>query len=561
MNRTCTQCSADFRITDDDLAFYDKSAPVIAGKKYPYPPPVLCSTCRLQRRLAHINESKLYRRTSAKSGKEIVSIFSPDKPFVVYEPKEWWGDDWDAMDHGKPVDLKSSLTGQFQGLFKKVPLQALYVDSNENSDYVNYSGWDKNCYLCFCTDYSQDCQYCHSTYYAKNVVDCLAALSCELCYECVSCKGCYSLAFAQNCMNCSDGAFLFDCLGCKNCFGCTGLRQKEYCFFNEQLTKEEYAKRVAAVGCSSASTVTHMREKLSALALRLPRRCYSGQQNENITGNVLLNCRNVRECFDSTDLEDCKYCNSMRGAKDCYDVSHWGHPGELCYECMGIGEGVMQLSSCSCCWNGCSNLHFCFSCLSCQDCFLSVGLQKKCYCILNKQYTKDEYEALVPKIIERMIADGEWGQFFPVAQSPFGYNETVAQEYFPLTKQEVLKRGWKWCNYEAPPPAVEKVIKAGDLPDSVTDVPDDVLNWAMTCAATGKLFKINKQELEFYRRMKLPLPRLHPEERHKRRMALRNPRRLWERTCAKCSDPIVTSYAPDRPEVVVCERCYLETVY
>jgi hypothetical protein len=34
--------------------------------------------------------------------------------------------------------------------------------------------------------------------------------------------------------------------------------------------------------------------------------------------------------------------------------------------------------------------------------FGCIGLRGKEYCILNKQYTKEEYEALVPKIIEKM---------------------------------------------------------------------------------------------------------------------------------------------------------------
>ena len=58
--------------------------------------------------------------------------------------------------------------------------------------------------------------------------------------------------------------------------------------------------------------------------------------------------------------------------------------------------------------------------------------------------------------------------------------------------------------------------------------------------------------------MNLPIPHLHPDERHKDRMALRNPRKLWKRTCDKCVKEIETSYAPDRPEKVYCEECYLK---
>ena len=43
-----------------------------------------------------------------------------------------------------------------------------------------------------------------------------------------------------------------------------------------------------------------------------------------------------------------------------------------------------------------------------------------------------------------MRASGEWGEFFPIEISPFGYNETVAQEYFPLSKDDCGEQGWAW---------------------------------------------------------------------------------------------------------------------
>ena len=198
---------------------------------------------------------------------------------------------------------------------------------------------------------------------------------------------------------------------------------------------------------------------------------------------------------------------------------------------------------------------------TCNDCFGCVGLKHKQHCILNKQYTKEEYEALVPKIIAEMRADGEWGEFFPVTMSPFAYNETVAQEYFPLTKEEVLNRGWKWRDEVDETPKVAKIIPAEQLPDSIDDIPDDILNWAIECEATKRPYKIIRQELEFYRKMRLPVPHLHPDERHKRRMAMRNPRKLWKRPCMKCGREMETTYAPERKEIVYCESCYLAEVY
>jgi len=40
-----------------------------------------------------------------------------------------------------------------------------------------------------------------------------------------------------------------------------------------------------------------------------------------------------------------------------------------------------------------------------------------------------------------MIETGEWGEFFHPSLSPFGYNETVAQEYYPLQNVQNVQKG------------------------------------------------------------------------------------------------------------------------
>jgi hypothetical protein len=180
---------------------------------------------------------------------------------------------------------------------------------------------------------------------------------------------------------------------------------------------------------------------------------------------------------------------------------------------------------------------------------------------LNKQYTKDEYETLVTKIIESMHTHDEWGEYLPVSISPFAYNETIAQEYFPLTREEVLKKGWRWREETDEVTKVSKVISAENLPVRIEEIPDDILNWPIECEVTKRPFQIIKQELDFYRRMKLPIPHVHSDERHRQRMARRNPFKLWKRSCMKCGKPMETTYPPERPEIVECEECYLKEVY
>jgi len=119
----------------------------------------------------------------------------------------------------------------------------------------------------------------------------------------------------------------------------------------------------------------------------------------------------------------------------------------------------------------------------------------------------------------------------------------------------------KWSGYESPFPKVEKTIPADKLPDNIADIPDDILAWAIICEVTGKPFRIIPQELAFYRKHSISIPRRHPDQRHADRISLRNPRKLFDRKCDSCSDTMQSSYAPDTSQKVYCETCYNKQSY
>lgn len=190
------------------------------------------------------------------------------------------------------------------------------------------------------------------------------------------------------------------------------------------------------------------------------------------------------------------------------------------------------------------------------DLFGCCNLKKAQYCILNKQYSKKDYFDLRARIVKHMEKTGEWGEFFPMKYSPFAYNETVAHDYFPMTHEEVLSQGLKWIEEE------KKDIKTGEkFPDSIHDVSDDILNKSFVCEKTGRPFKINDIELKFYKRMGIPVPHFAQETRNEMRLSMQNPHKTWKRKCMKCGDDIKTSYAPERKEIVYCEKCYMEEIY
>ena len=541
-----------------DLQFYEDIAPTFAGKKYEIPPPNICPSCRYQKRLVLRNERKLYVRKCDLTDKEVVSIYHPENEYKAYAQDEWWKDTWDVMEYGREFDFSRPFFKQFLEMKRQVPRPALTNHRSVNSEYTNQSQDNKNSYMLTSSNHCEDCLYGHWVQDAcKDNVDCLLVERSELCYECVNIMECYNSRYLQSCSNCSDCFFCYDCKGCDSCIGCCGLQNKKYHIFNEPVSKEEF-EVYRDENFKNRTDVEKVRSEFLEKLQQFQHKFYFGFNNENSSGDYIQNTKNAFSCFNCRHVEDISHCQDSWREKMCMDMTETCDD-VACYEQHGsaCNNNCLFVSQV---WD-CHDMLYCDLCFSSNNCFGCVGLNHKEYCIFNKQYDKEEYDQLVAKMIGHMRETGEWGEFFPRNLSTFGYNESVAQEYFPLTKDQALSQGYFWSDYEAPQPAVEKVIEASQLPENIEDIPDDILNWAIKCEVTQKPFRIIKQELDFYRKQNIPIPRKHPDQRHQERMELRNPRKLWDRTCDKCGKGIQSTYNSDRKETVYCGECYLKETY
>ena len=545
MKKTCAVSGIEFEITDKDSEYY---------KKLGVPEPTLCPRERVRRRMAIRNERNLYKRTCDATGDAILSMYHPDTPYKVYTKDYWISDKWDAEKYGRDIDWNKPFFEQFHELQKAVPRANLAIFiNNENSEYCNFVGDIKNCYLCFGSIFIEDCMY-GNPYYSKNCVDCFLIRKSELCYECIDCEELYNCLYLQDCYQCNDCFFGYDLKGCRNCVGCVGLRKKQYYIFNQAYSREDYEKFIKTFSFCDKEKVDFVRGKIEELKLAHPRLSAVILSCENVSGNYIFNSKNCFDCFQISQNEDCAYNIQTTTSKDCYDMNYT-EENELCYEYLGNYRNYKALFSSI--PYGCSEIYYCDYVTNCKNCFGCVEMRNKEYCILNKQYTAEEYKELVPRLIKLMSDHKEWGEFFSVKYSPFAYNESVANDYFPLTKEEVLKRGYRWREDDK-----TEFKPATYVPDNdIGKVPDSICNEILACEVSGRNYRITPAELKFYRRMKLPVPRLHFIERHKSRLAKRLPYELFDRKCEKCGIEIKTAYSPNRSEKVYCEKCYLETVY
>jgi len=570
-NRVCQNCKKDFIIEPDDFSFYEKMK---------VPPPTFCPECRLIRRFARRNEKALYHRVCEKCGEKIISVFEEESGVHVYCSKCWASDSLDSMLHGVDFDSSLIFLKQLDGLFHKVPIMNLFTlyTTMVNSDYTNMVSWLKNCYMVTYSDYGENLIYGSFVNHSRDSVDNLMGKEIELCYETINCSNCYRCFYSVDCESCSDVWFSRNCTGCNNCFGCINLRNKSYYIFNQPYNKEEYEIKIKEYTPLCHKTINEIKSLNKELLLNSPQKYIHGWRNVDSYGDYLNDTKNAKRCFIGFNIEDSKFCSFVTGKMtDTYDFVNFGESSSLMYEVLQGGNQSSNNRMCQWAITNCRNLEYCLFCENSHDLFGCVGLKKQQYCILNKQYTKEEYFLLREKIIKNMnempYVDKmgniyKYGEFFPIEESPFAYNDTTAQEFFPLNKEEALKQGYKWHDKEARKYNID--IKNEDIPLYIINVDDDILGKVIECSHKGdcnhqctEAFKIVPEELSFYKRMGLPLPHLCPNCRHYERLSQRNPMKLWHRSCMKqgCENEFETSYSPDRPEIVYCEKCYQQEVY
>ena len=542
----CQGCKRPFHIQPEDREFY---------QHIEVPSPTFCAECRLKRRLAFRNERSLYKRICALCNSSVISMYSPDKDFMVLCPDCFYSDRWDPMSYGRPYDAQKNFFEQWLSLNETIPHLSLLQTNSTNSPWVNYELDAKNCYLNIGGHLNEDSAYNQYALKSRDCFDNYWVHQGEFCYESTLCERAYKVWFSTLCFDCRDTYFSFDCRNCSNVIGCSGLRYKQYYIFNKPVTKEEYERTLKEMNFGSYEALQQVRNKTHELWKSAPQRGVFIEQSVNSTGHIIRECKNCQECFFVDRSEDFKnglLCIQVRDSMDVTSV--W--QGELLYEFMGGAEHLANICFSTGILRSSTNIEYSHLLSNCHHCFGCINLRDKSYCIFNRQYDRDEYFHLVAKIrnhmsdmpfIDRNGAVYKYGEFFPYELSPFEYHETVAQEYFPAEKIPVAEQSYAFTDYQ--------------IPDDIEDVEDDILEQILKCEVSGKAYRIIPLELVFYRRFELPVPRRAPFERHRHRLGfVSNHRQSYIRKCSKCFQDTASVYLKSEFSRIYCEKCYAKQV-
>lgn len=559
--KTCKQCGKLVPLNDQSRAILAKMS---------LPEPALCDSCSMQQLMSFRNERTFYSSKCQKCEKTIIGMYPSNTPYIVWCRDCWWSDTWDAKEFGLEYKGPETFFEQMKELQRKVPREGLVSLNTENCDYSNHIRDSKDCYMCVgIADGSEKLFYCYGCVSQKFSSDVVWGKNSELVYNSIFAYQSYNCSYVIQAEGCTDCHYCFDIKNSTDCMFSSGLRNKQYVFRNKQLTKEAYEAEIAKINFGSYKEREEHRKEFQNVINNAIHKFSNQTNSQNSTGENIHNSANTQRTYGGFDNEDIFNGANVLNAKNIvYGFAVGTQPVEWGY-LISVTKGGMNVV-------GCSNtvfsndIFYCENVVSSSDCIGCIGLNKKSYCILNKQYSEEDYKKIKAELLSYWKNNGQLSEFLPKELSCFGYNETPAQDFYPLTKEQAIRWGYKWQD-NMPTTHGKETITAAHIPDDIVNMNESICNEVLACKTCGRNYKIIKPELALYKQLHAPVPRECFDCRHKERVQRMGGRTLHDRSCSctsldhghaqSCPNKFESIYQPGKaPAKVFCESCYQKEV-
>jgi hypothetical protein len=547
LSKICTDCKQEFIIDEGDLTLYEK-----VGLKVPHQ----CFQCRSRHSMSFAIFGKFRKGVSDLSDESFITVSPLHPRHPIYTAHEWYSDAWDATSFGQVYDSSRSFFEQFKELQEKIPRPHQEGKNNVNCDWCS-DVWDsKHSSL---SRHIVKCENVHCSYRVVESKDCrdaVVSFNIEDCYDCLFCFNSFNLNYSENSRDCIDSSFLFDCRNCQNCFMSWDLRNKQYYIRNKEYTKETYEAEIKKINLGSWSTIQELKKEFNDIVKKeaIHRENFN-IKTTNSVGNYLNGCDNCINVFTWSDSQNCRNCIRGLYSKDCIDqtitwnVENSGNNGSVDggYQ---IKHSMYSNARYSEYLDLCEDVEYCFGC---------IGLRKKKYCILNRQYTKEAYETLRTQIISDMERRGEYGEFFPANLAICEQNFSENVIYFPdMDKEKVTKNGGYWSDEDL---SSTDGISSLELPDNIAGTPEAISAQALICPKTHYRFNISSGEYEFHKRKNFALPRYHFDFRVIESAKKTAVTTAYPYKCFYCKKDIMAYYPPEWGyQKIACEDCYKQNI-
>lgn len=497
-----------------------------------------------------------YKRKCDKTEKDIISIFSPDCPYPVWDRDEWFKF---ANPPYTDIDFSQSFFPQAQKLFYQCPIPHIFHFQCENCAYADDWYESRDCYLCHGGTSAEGLRYCaRMNNGCKDSIYCTSCVSSQWCYDCTNCENAYYCVHCLDVRNSRNCMMSFDCRNCQDCLFCFNLRGKQYCVGNRELTKEQYESERAKWKLETRTwyqkAQTYFAKMMHEIAWL---RSTYVELSEETTWNYVQHMKDCEMCFMELDHENCchglwsgwgvKHICEGLGTYGC----HGGYKVTMPIKCFEIRFSFMCFE--------CRFSDYLAYCVGCENCIGCAWLHKKNYCIFNKPYSKQEFAELQKRLIDHMKSTGEWGQFFPGDFAPNVYEDSLSAAFWPLTR-DMPNISW-FRMLQNPHVKLDSYLSSDTISESSFEADEWVTKQIYWDKIARKPFTILSQDINFCRTLFVPLPDTHYIRRILHNLSwMPFNGELRTTKCAKSGKEIQTSWPAEYDGRILSEEEYLRVV-
>ena len=428
-------------------------------------------------------------------------------------------EDFEASRDNLPyIDISDNFFDDFEKLFKKISLPwRLQFSALENSHFSSTAKNAKNNYLSYNISNTEDVGYSISVKSnSKYVFNSTMVVDwCDSVYNSHAVFNGFKIFYSKYIHNSNNIWLSTNLMNCSECIFCDNLENKSYYIANKQYTKEEYKKKKQEILSKKDNFDTWFR-KINAKWINFGSKDVTGDgvinSNDVTNGSITYNITDGNNVYMSWEDEDNRYI---------YDSMFiWSWWWNHYYSSMDLA--VCENIYCTILAVHSSNIYYSYFLENCSFCIWCIGLKNKSYCILNKQYTKEEWEILADKIFSQMHSEWILWDFFPGSINPFYFNDTIAWMLWDFTKQEVEEKWYLWRDEEIKVdiPASSDIITIKELGEYQWyenwewQINPGILQKVIK-DENGNYYKIIQMEYDFLVKHSIPLPILHWLDRMK----------------------------------------------
>ncbi len=427
-----------------------------------------------------------------------VSVF-PDTDRI------WWVVDIEEFsrlrDNLPCYEYTGNFFGDLASLQKITPLPCVrQYGTYSNSIYSDTNANVENCFLVRCSTWCKNIGY---SFVVKKTSDVWNSVKIQNgegnIYASYSVDNWSNIFYSRCIENSSNIWFSSNLTNCYECILSDNLENKSYVIKNIAYSQEDYL--------SKKKEILDLKSHFPYFCSRVTWTKYKNINSENIEniigGTHILNGRNGIIVWSPIGTRNIYDALGTWTLWDYYACADSGVNSEYIYCSVAIVQSSRIFYS-----QFLENCSFCIGC---------IWLKNKSYCILNKQYSKEEWEVKVCEIFASMEADGTLGSFFPASMCPFYFNDTLAYLIDDtFTKEEVEAEWYLWR---------DEPIKV-DIPEWLEIVNSSELDrfqgfreekWHIDPSILKKgivderwnYYRIVKMEYDFLMKHGLPLPTTH----------------------------------------------------